>query len=277
LLAVAGPTWAAEHDWRGFYIGGNGGYGWGVADTNTTITDGALLLCHFCDNIFGGGPTTDHLIAQDAGSPLLHPKGFTGGAQFGFNWQTGFLVYGGELEFGAFDQHQTINNSFVLPGNTALIGGGGVCGATGPETCIGNFTTTVKTEWLFTLRPRIGYAWDATLTYVTGGLAITRLKFSQTYSDNITYPLVPGSTGAGGSERASAAATKAGFVVGTGFEQAVDAKWSFKAEYLYMRFAGLNAAGALTDGFGGTAGLANRVEHLSSNVVRAGLNYRFGR
>jgi outer membrane immunogenic protein len=234
-----------------------------------------LLLCHFCDNVFGGGPTVDHLIAQDAGSPRLRPQGFTGGAQLGYNWQAGRWVYGGEFEFGAFDQRHTINNSFVLPGNTALAGGGGVCGATGPETCIGNYTTTVKTEWLLTVRPRIGYAWDSTLVYATGGLAVTRLKFSQTYSDNITYPLlVPPSTGAGGSEQASASATKVGYAVGGGFEQAVSDHWSFKAEYLYLRFSGLNAAGTLSDGFGGTAAFANSVDHLSSSVVRLGLNWR---
>lgn len=274
---MAEPSTGAEYNWRGYYIGGNAGYGWGHANTATTIADGAFLNCHFCDNVFGGGPTVDHLIAQDAGSPKLKPKGFTGGAQLGYNWQIDRWVYGAEIDFNAFDQRGTVNNSFVLPGNTALAGGGGVCGTTGPETCIGNYSTTIRTEWLLTLRPRIGYAWGNTLVFGTGGLALTRLKFSQTYNDNITYPLlVPPSTGAGGSEHASALATKIGFTLGGGFEQAIADNWSMKAEYLYVRFDGINAAGVLTDGFGGTANFANTVDHLSSNIVRIGLNYRFG-
>ncbi len=276
-LVVAGPCVAADYNWGGFYIGGNAGYGWGRADSATTIADGLLANCHFCDNVFLGGPTVDHLVAQDAGSPRLKPQGFTGGAQLGYNWQAGHWVYGAEFDINASSQRDTINNSFVLPGNTALAGGGGVCGATGPETCIGNFSTTLKTEWLLTIRPRIGYAWGRTLAYTTAGLAVTRLKFSQTYTDNITYPLLfPPSTGAGGSERASASANKLGFTLGGGFEQAIADNWSMKAEYLYVRFNGVDAAGGLTDGFGGAANFANKVDHLSSSIVRVGLNYRIG-
>ena len=276
-LIAAGPCAAAENNWSGYYIGGNVGYGWGSANTVTTIADGAFLACHFCDNVIVGGPTVDHLIAQAAGSPKLEPRGFAGGAQLGYNWQTAHWVYGAEIDFSAFDQRDTANNSFVLPGNTALAVGGGVCGTTGAETCIGNYSTTIRTEWLLTVRPRVGYAWGHTLVFGTGGPALTRLKFSQTYSDNITYPLlVPPSTGAGGSEHASASATKLGFALGGGIEQAIADNWSMKAEYLYVRFNGINAAGVLTDGFGGTANFANSVDHFSISVVRVGLNYRFG-
>lgn len=275
ILIAAAPAMAAGYNWSGYYTGGNAGYGWSEANVTTRIADGAFLACHFCDNLVVGGPTIDTLIAQQAGSPHLRPQGFTGGAQLGFNWQTGHWVYGAEIDFGAFNQRDTVKNSFVLPGNTGLFVGGGVCGATGPETCIGNYSTTVKTDWLLTIRPRIGHAFDRTLAYATGGLAVTRLKFSQSYTDNITYPLVPGSTRAGGSERASASAIRPGFVVGGGFEQAMTGNWSLKAEYLYARFRGVNAAGALTDGFGGSANFTNNVDHLSSNIVRVGLNYRF--
>lgn len=276
MLIAAGSAFGADYNWSGFYIGGNAGYGWGRADSATTIADGDFITCHFCDNIFAGGPTVDHLIAQDAGSPRLKPKGFIGGAQLGYNWQAGHWVYGAELDFNAFSQRDTVNNSFILPGNTALSVGGGVCGTTGPETCIGNYSTTLKTEWLLTLRPRIGYAWDHSLVYTTAGLAVTRLKYSQTYTDNITYPLVAGSTGAGGYKTASASAIKMGYTVGVGFEQVITDNWSIKAEYLFIRFGGIDAAGVLTDGFGGTSKFANTVDHLSSNIIRVGLNFRFG-
>ena len=273
---LAGPAVAADADWRGFYFGGNAGYAAGSSANGLDIADGALSNCHFCDNVFGGGPTVDHLVAQDAGSAHLRPRGFSGGLQFGHNWQQANWVYGAEVDFGAFRQRGKDDTSFVLPGNTALAGGGGVCGATGPETCIGNFSTKVRADWLLTIRPRIGYSFGQTLVYGTFGVAVTQLKFEQTYTDNITYPLVGGSTGAGGYVRTSASAWRAGWVIGAGFEHALQQRWSVKAEYLYMRFPGISASGRLTDGFGGYADFSNGIDRFSSSLMRLGLNYKFG-
>jgi opacity protein-like surface antigen len=103
---------------------------------------------------------------------------------------------------------RTNTNSVVLLANTALGGGGGVCGSSVTTTCVGSYSTTVSTDWLLTVRPRIGFAWDRTLAYATLGLAVTQLKFSQTYTDNITYFLIPGNTGAGGFVQMSASAVK---------------------------------------------------------------------
>jgi outer membrane immunogenic protein len=268
-------AFAADANWQGFYIGANAGYGIGQADNGLNINDGLLTQCHFCDNTIAGGPTIDHLIAQDAGSPRLKPQGFSGGLQLGYNWQSVSWVYGVEADFGVFRQRGSDTNSFLLPGNTAFIVGGGVCGATGPETCIGNFSTKLQTEWLLTVRPRLGYAVGDTLVYGTAGLAVTRLKFEQTYTDNITYPLVGGSTGAGGYVRTASSALRAGWVIGGGFERALRERWTIKVEYLYMRFAGIGAAGRLTDGFGGRADFSNNVDHFSSSLVRLGVNYKF--
>lgn len=274
---MVGPAFAADANWNGFYIGGNAGYGLGAGANTLNIADGELTNCHFCDNIITPGPTIDRLITQNAGSPDLKPHGFSGGLQAGYNWQSANWVYGAEIDFGAFAQRGTDETSFILPGNTGFIGGGGVCGATGPETCIGNFSTKLRADWLLTVRPRIGYSFGNTLLYGTFGLAVTQLKFEQTYTDNITYPLVGGSTGAGGYVRTSASAWRAGWVIGAGFEHALRQRWSVKAEYLYMRFPGVSAAGRLTDGFGGFADFSNGIDHFSSNLVRLGLNYKLGR
>src|SRR5665647_869514 len=125
---VAGPALAADADWSGFYLGGSAGYAAGSSANNLDIADGALTNCHFCDNIIVPGPTRDRLIAQDAGSPNLKPRGFSGGLQAGYNWQAANWVYGAEIDFGAFRQRGANDNSFILPGNTGFIGFGGVCG-----------------------------------------------------------------------------------------------------------------------------------------------------
>jgi|SRR5665213_905540 len=271
LAAIASqPASAADRvsNWSGFYVGGNAGYAWGSESNSLNIGDGpSVLNCHFCSAIVGGN---DAALAQNAGSSSFDPRGFVGGAQFGYNWQKANWVYGIEADIGGFSQSQTENSSANLLANTAFpqcFAGGGAAVA-----CTGNFSSTVKADWLITIRPRIGYAWDQSLVYVTGGLAISKLSFSQSYSDNINFA----AGNVGGSQNSSASQLKAGWVIGAGLERAMGKNWSLKAEYLYVRFDGLNANGALSDAVTGDfANFSNRVDHFASNIVRVGFNYKF--
>jgi len=264
-LAIGRPAQAGGA-WTGFYVGGNAGYAWGNATSNLAIADGPGVTCHF--SCAGG---TDVGLAQSAGSPSLSPGGFTGGLQFGYNWQNDNWVYGLEFDFEGFSQNQTVNNSFGLPTNSGTPPNFGSCLSGILVPCVGNFSTSVKSDWLITIRPRIGYSWDQTLVYATGGLAFTKLSFSQTYNDNVNF-LSP----TGGTETASASQNKVGWVIGAGLEQGVGSNWSLKAEYLYVRFDGLNAKGVLSDSAGDQAVFTNNLDHLSSNIVRVGFNYKFG-
>jgi outer membrane immunogenic protein len=250
---------ATGYNWTGFYIGGNAGYAWGGEDTTLGIVDDPAT-CHFC-----GTPSSDGPTPQGAGSPSFNPKGFTGGGQFGYNWQASNWVYGIEIDYQAFDQHQTINNSFALNNLT-----GGLACLPASNTCAGSFSSSIKTDWLFTARPRLGYAWDRTMVYATGGLALTKISFSQSYADNANFGSPPG-----GSESAAGSKTVVGWAVGGGLEQALGNRWSVKAEYLYTQFGGLTAFGRLTDGFGDFSNFTNNVGQLSSHTVRAGINYKF--
>src|SRR5688572_14779607 len=65
--------------WTGFYIGGNGGYGWGSGSGTVVFTTVAP--------IGATGPVT--------GSG----DGFFGGVQAGYNWQFGSFVLGAETDF----------------------------------------------------------------------------------------------------------------------------------------------------------------------------------
>ena len=118
----------------------------------------------------------------------------------------------------------------------------------------------------------MGYTWDQTLVYVTGGLALSKISLSQSYSDNINFGNLTG-----GSVSTSGSQTKAGWVVGGGIEQALANNWSLKAEYLYVRFDSLSVpTGVLRNSIpGDIAKFTNSVD-LSSNIVRVGFNYRFG-
>jgi outer membrane immunogenic protein len=105
-------------------------------------------------------------------------------------------------------------------------------------------------SWLSTVRGRAGYAFGGVLPYLTGGLAVGDIRAA-----------TPGFAGASN--------TSVGWTAGGGIEFALPGNWSAKAEYLYVdlgRFnCGVNCNGLPTDNVS-----------MHDNVVRAGVNYRFG-
>ena len=105
------------------------------------------------------------------------------------------------------------------------------------------------------------------MIYATGGLAVGNEKFTQ----NITLLN-------GGAETALFSTTRTGWTVGGGVEYALHRNWSVKGEYLYVDYGTVNATGNNTLGFGalppGPFFTASSV-HLTTNIVRVGLNYQF--
>jgi outer membrane immunogenic protein len=100
-----------------------------------------------------------------------------------------------------------------------------------------------RNDWLGTVRGRLGYAFDRFLPYVTGGLAVGGVKTSV--------------AGFGDSSD-----TKAGWTVGGGIEAAIAGPWTAKVEYLYVDLGSSDTVlGSSAD--------------FRTNIVRAGLNYRF--
>jgi outer membrane immunogenic protein len=106
LPALTAPRAVATYNWSGPYTGINLGYLWG---------------------------TVDNLG--------LAPRGAAGGAQAGYNWQTGPVVFGGEADIQASGAQDTFAPyQFVNP-------------------------------WFGTVRGRSGYAFENLLVYATAGLA----------------------------------------------------------------------------------------------------------
>jgi outer membrane immunogenic protein len=111
-----------------------------------------------------------------------------------------------------------------------------------------------KVSWLDTLRGRIGYAADRTLFYVTGGAAFANVRATE-----LTNQGIPNAV----------ARDRSGLAVGAGVEWALaDPHWSLKAEYLYVDF------GKKLYVFEPNS--LDRSVRLNENIVRIGLNYKFG-
>jgi outer membrane immunogenic protein len=109
---------------------------------------------------------------------------------------------------------------------------------------------TTSDNWLSTVRGRAGYAFGTVLPYVTGGLAVGDIHAS-----------TPGFAGA--------TTTNAGWALGGGVEVALPGNWSAKAEYLHVDLGSFNC---------GTNCGPTPTDNVSmhDNVVRAGVNYKFG-
>ncbi len=113
----------------------------------------------------------------------------------------------------------------------------------------GGLSCQTRNDFLSTVRGRAGIAIDRLMPYATGGLAVGNIRAT-----------VPGFAGI---DR-----TNAGWTVGGGLEYGLVNNWTVKAEYLFvdLRKAGCDTLCGLP--------LGSDVS-LTSNVVRAGLNYRF--
>jgi outer membrane immunogenic protein len=224
-VAVASPA----GNWTGFYLGVNAGGAWGTADLNTTVTGGF------------GAPNLALVSSLD--TLRLSPDGFTGGAQLGYNYQSGNLVWGLEADFDYFrlKDSSTVSSTFV---------GGG------PFTV----DNAVETDWLFTLRPRVGMTFGRFLPYVTGGLAVTNMKYSSSLTDLVFAT----------SQASSVSDTLTGWTAGGGVEYALTPDCSVKAEYLYTDFGSVSMTSV-----GGNGAVYDQSASLKADVVRLGVNVRF--
>lgn len=123
---------------------------------------------------------------------------------------------------------------------------------------------------MFTLRPRAGVAVNSLLVYATGGWAYPKRNFSQDLKqDFLNY----GQTG-------FVSKWDSGWVIGGGVEAALSQRWSLKTEYLYAVFGTLSfqSGGTCDSAFAAACALytGEHRQKLTSQMVRLGLNYRFG-
>jgi outer membrane immunogenic protein len=260
LTQIAYGAEPAPYNWTGWYIGANAGAAWGRSDVTTTAICPAVTPWYFCRVGFG---EANGAAVSAAGTGSLSDTGFTGGVQAGYNWQNGNIVLGAETDFGAFHFRGTQSFSAHYP----------VFGPFVSPTDVFTLTTSAEANWLYTARGRVGWAASPNvLVYATGGLALTRLKVANSFSDDQGGFGSSGASGGG-----SNSATKAGWVLGGGVEWAFDRHWSAKAEYLYVNFGSVNVTSRIFHpGAGaGYAQAINTSADLSANIVRAGINYKF--
>lgn len=239
-FGAAAPAAAQDTSWTGFYIGANAGGAWSDTSTRTVGSSGNGTTVI---------PPGDIATISSLGGSSSNDSGFAGGIEGGYNWQSDALFFGIETEYGWFNIEQNKSNTFqsalaISPPITATI------------------NQTLSTDWVWTLRPRIGYASGPWLFYGTAGVAATKINLDVHYSDTQATPRTANMT---------ANDTKTGWTAGVGAAYLFAPSWIIKGEWLYSDFGNIRASAATA---GGYAQFTSEAE-VKANLVRVGIDYKF--
>ena len=237
-----GPAYASEN-WTGFYLGVNGGYSWDHAKASLSAANGAQWNYYTDQTQI---PAVNALGSADF-------NGSTGivGGKIGYNQQLGNYVIGLEADYS----HLGLSRSRAATGSIEA-------------PWYATFNETASSDWLFTVRPRLGVAYDRFFPYVTGGLAVGNVRFG--YSE---HELAPGGASYGNAS-ASRSDTKAGWTVGGGINYALTSNWIVNAEYLHADLGTIDVSGTVTSENPATA-THNFSTSFVYDTVRGGINYKF--
>lgn len=195
------------YDWSGFYVGAHGGF-------ENVRAKGVDLF---------GFPTSQKV------------DGANGGAQFGYNFQLGRVVFGTELSLSAGN----------VSGTDIIV--------TGPDV-----TSRLREEWSGKFLTRLGYAFGdgRLLPYLVGGLALTQFDIDRTLDVGVPINW-------GGSKLYT------GVVAGLGFQYAWTEKLSLGAEYLFTQYGMQYHVTNFGPAFNAFS------QKISSDAFRVVLNYKF--
>ena len=263
-MSAAQPALAQSNNWTGFYLGLNAGAVWSDGDLRLSATCPASVgpqVGYFCESTTPASLANAAAVGA-AGTGSGSGTGFTGGVQAGYNLQAGAIVFGGEIDFGAFNFGASQAGGRNYPVGFFPVG-------TANTFAVG---TAADASWLFTARGRLGFlATPNLLLFVTGGLAVSDITVSNSFSDNFASG---GFAGARGSS--SNSGVRAGWVLGAGGELALDRNWTLKAEYLYVDLGSIDTTARITHGnFAGYSNTLTTKADINAQIARVGVNYKF--
>jgi outer membrane protein OmpA-like peptidoglycan-associated protein len=245
--------------WRGFYIGGNVGGAW-----NSTCSSWTL----------NGPAATDPALVTAFDNRNCPKNGvFIGGAQIGYNFQYEHWVWGFGMDYDQWNAKNRSRSFVYVPSPGSPFPAGTAA-----------FNGKVSPNGFAILGPRIGYALGNVLPYVRiGGVYAGGSRASTT-----TY------TAAGDSSpdayfSGSKNFKSSGFGGGAGMDVLLSDNWFLRAEYTYIKLGKGTTSAAQCTSAGSATGTAICNEFVASdlelnnihnsfaaNIVRVGINYKFG-
>jgi outer membrane immunogenic protein len=269
------PIWS----WTGFYIGAHVGAGWARKEITTV------------DPVCTGGLITEDLdgfFCENSHRGSHNAIGGLGGAQAGFNWQTGIVVFGIEAQYSWADlKGDHADNTHLALGE--IEGGEFDVFLINAQS---RFSTDI--EGIGTIAARLGIVsgpQDRTLFYVKGGAAYVKEDFRERINGSFLFL----QDGEGQEFQVPANFTadltgdrdRWGYMFGAGVEWGLWDNWSAKIEYNYLDFGDKNVTlkgEACATALVGDERLVSkcapleRTHKVDQNIqlIKFGLNYRFG-
>lgn len=208
-------------------------------------------------------PASSYFLATDktqmdrVGARKVTGTDWSGSVTLGYGWQIGKVVTGIDISADTgFDQSATHGATFISS-----------------PTAQYSIRQRIQADPGLAIRPRIGWVWGDTMTYITAGLVSARVTLDTTYRDSVAFN---GFTGASGSS--SKSETRLGSVIGFGSEYALGKAWSLSAQYLYTDLGSISATTRvkhpdplMTD----PNGFFNSSMDLRNQSLMFGVTYRF--
>jgi outer membrane immunogenic protein len=222
-LAQSGP--APAFNWTGAYVGGQVGYGWSRTDTGTT-------------RMYEDADGLDESTYSPIPAFSYSGSGLIGGAEAGYNWQTGNVVLG-------------------IVGD---VSGAKIRGSHTDDSALFSVDSTI--DWLSTARINVGVPMGKVLLFGTGGLAVGGVtsELHDVYDSGSTII------------NSTASTTNVGWTLGAGVAAAVTPNWIVKAEYLYVDLGTENVSfSEESPGFP----LITSSGTTKANVVKFAIDYKF--
>jgi outer membrane immunogenic protein len=208
------------------WAGGYIGIQGGVARQDATFTETA----------FGQAFSTDY-----------NKTGGTFGGLAGYNWQHGTFVYGVEGDWNWVGAKITNDQ------------------APDPINFNSGLASSFDVKWLATIRGRAGLAVDATLLYVTGGVAFGKVNNSVNFLNFDGTPFLA----------FNQSETKVGWTAGVGVEHMLTSNWTVRAEFRYVDLGSTKVD--CTSPFAGNCGGSSYRGEFSNSLLMGlvGVNYKF--
>lgn len=247
LFFLSVPSFSAESEWAGFYLGGN--VGEGINSSN----DQTILYSN------GGIAGSSYVTAFNAaGQQALSFNNFMVGAQAGYNRQINQWIIGFETNYNAATQASGSQNT-IVPSTPGDYDGQGSS----------NITQSIYQSWNFTIRPRIGYIINHFLIYATGGFALSKITYtSDTDWNNTDGDLLNDNT--------TINQALPGWAAGMGIEWKITPyHWSLNAQYLYEGFQNFSRLTSVNNSDNDPNASLNHKGQFNSNVLTVGINYLF--
>jgi len=164
LLGAAAPAAAQSPPsdyWSGWYIGLNAGGSWGDNNLNRQVTAGGSTVTI--------PPADIALINSNTSSSNSNKTGFTGGIEGGYNYlSTKGWLFGIEADWVALSVNTRDSHTFTSAITQPII--------PPPPPTQYTINQRADTDWMVSIRPRLGFTSGQWLFYGTAGVAFADVK-----------------------------------------------------------------------------------------------------